>query len=237
MQVAAIKKRIAANAAAQYRPSGRFAYHFAKGKLSHDPIFAAILAHALIPSRSRILDLGCGQGLLASWLIAAGQCRQSNAWCPEWAEPPNEWVYRGIEVMPKEVFRAQRALMQKASVECNDIRSAVFGAADVVVILDVLHYMNVESQESVLRQARAALSTSGVLLLRVGDANAGWRFRFSQWVDRLVLLSRGHGWVRLYCRSIESWMTLLEKYGFTSTTVPTNNGMPFANVLILATLQ
>ncbi len=237
MQAAVIKHRIAAAAAARYQLSGRFAYHFAKGKLGHDPIFVAILAHALIPSRSRILDLGCGQGLLAAWLIAAAQYRQSNEWCPEWPEPPNEWIYRGIEIMPKEVTRAKNALMQKASVECDDIRSAVFGDADVVVILDVLHYMNIDSQVSVLRQARAALPASGALLLRVGDASAGWRFRFSQWVDQSVLLSRGHGWVRLHCRSIEGWMKLLEKLGFTSTAVPLIDGTPFANVLLVARLK
>lgn len=50
---------------------GRFAYHFARGKLGGDPVFLALLERGLLSDRARILDLGCGQGLLAAWLLAA----------------------------------------------------------------------------------------------------------------------------------------------------------------------
>ena len=52
--------------------SGRFAWHFARGKLRWDPVFGHLLAHGLIAPRTRVLDIGCGQGLLASLLRAAG---------------------------------------------------------------------------------------------------------------------------------------------------------------------
>ena len=50
------------SASQRYRACGRFAYHFARGKLRQDPVFAAILARGLLAGRSRILDLGCGRG-------------------------------------------------------------------------------------------------------------------------------------------------------------------------------
>src|SRR4029077_18163518 len=66
-------------ASAYYRGAGHFAWHFARGKLGADPVFAAILARGLLHGRVRILDLGCGQGLLAAWLLAARAVHASDA--------------------------------------------------------------------------------------------------------------------------------------------------------------
>ena len=212
-------------AAARYRPSGRFAYHFAKGKLTMDPVFTEIVARSLIPSGSRIVDLGCGQGLLAAWLLSAQQCR---------VDSPSAWTFHGIELMPKDVERARSALGGRVVVERGDIRFTKFGVADVVVILDVLHYMNSVDQEAVLSRVRSALPAGGTLLLRVGDAGAGLRFQISQWVDQSVLLSRGHGWKRLYCRPAREWTDLLQGMGFETQTIPMSVNTPFANVLLVA---
>ena len=66
------------SASAYYRGAGRFAWHWARGKLGGDPAFATILARGLLSGRSRILDLGCGQALLAAWLLAARACHASD---------------------------------------------------------------------------------------------------------------------------------------------------------------
>lgn len=73
----------------------------------------------------------------------------------------------------------------------------------------MLHYMDPASQEAVLRRARAALSLTGTIILRIGDAGAGLPFCISNWVDQMVLLVRGHGFVRLNCRSVRDWMDVL----------------------------
>ena len=67
-----LARELVNSASEPYRACGRFAYHFARGKLARDPVFAAILSRGLLSGRTRILDLGCGQGLLAAWLLAAG---------------------------------------------------------------------------------------------------------------------------------------------------------------------
>lgn len=236
MESPALQRRLVATAAARYRSSGRFAYHFAKGKLGGDPVFGEIHRHALVPDRARVLDLGCGQGLLGAWLLAAQECRHDDDWCPQWPDPPRDWSFHGIELMPSDVARARRALGNRARIDCGDIRTAPLGEADVVVILDVLHYMDTAGQESVLDRVRTALGSGGRLLLRVGDASAGLPFRISNWVDRSVLLARGHGWAGLHCRSVRAWSELLARFGFVTEARPMSARTPFANVLLIGRL-
>jgi SAM-dependent methyltransferase len=217
-----------------YRSAGSFAYRFARGKLKGDPVYRAILACGLLLGRPRILDLGCGQGLLAAWLQGAERCHARGCWPQGWPPAPRPASMSGIELMAPDVERARRALGTGYDVAHADIRSAEFGAADAVVILDVLHYLPAAAQVQILQRVHAALPPQGLLLLRVGDAGGGWRFRYSLCIDRLVMWLRGHGLVHLHCRSVAQWRTLLHDCGFDSETMPMSQGTPFANVLLIA---
>ena len=227
------KKQLVVLAAAPYRSAGRFAWHFARGKLGGDPVFLEILHHSLIASNSQILDLGCGQGLLAAWLHAAQALCANGDWPENWPPAPVQLSIRGIELMPRDVQRGKSAMDRGATIEQGDIRTAEFGQADVVVILDVLHYMDYAAQDDVLRRVRAVLPVHGTLLMRIGNADGGWRFRLSNCMDSLVAAARGHGMVRLYGRSLGQWRKALEELGFAVEPIPMSQGTPFANVLLV----
>ena len=229
-----VRRVLLARAADPYRRAGRFAYHFARGKLRYDPIFRSILELGLLRGQPRILDLGCGQGLLGAWLRAASYCYEHGEWPRRWPPPPSARSMRGIELMERDVVRARHGLGYSGEVVQADIRDVPFGSADVVVILDVLHYMPETCQREVLRRVRAALPAGGVLLLRIGDADAGLRFRITCWSDRLILLFRGHGLPALHCRGLGCWRRLLQECGFDSRSEPMSEGTPFANVLLIA---
>ena len=223
-------------AAAPYRPAGRFAWNFARGKLGGDPAFTALLQHGLIPPQARVLDLGCGQGLLASWLLAAQRAYAAGNWPQAWPAPPQTISLHGVDLMASDVARARAALGGAAQFEQGDIRSITFGPADAVVILDVLHYIDLAAQDAVLRRVRDALAPGGVLLLRVGDASAGLRFRVSNWVDFIVTRARGHRSTQLHCRALRDWLATLQALGFRVRPIPMSQGTPFANVLLTASL-
>jgi SAM-dependent methyltransferase len=221
-------------AARPYRRAGRFAWHFAKGKLGRDPVFFGMLEHGVIPDSHRLIDLGCGQGLLAAWLPEARLLYEAGNWPDHWPAPPKVENIWGLELMPSDIERARAAVGDRAQFSLGDICTTDFGKADVVVIMDVLHYIDYAAQEDVLRRVRAALPPGGLFLTRIGDAAGGLPFHLCNWVDRTVFFMRGHRLDRLYCRSLSEWRALLARHGFTVTHLPMSHGTPFANVMLIA---
>lgn len=210
-------RALARDAAARYPAGDRFARHFAFGKVTRDPAFAHILGAGLLAPGTRLVDLGCGQGVLAALLAAAGV----------------EVRFTGIDLMARDIERARHACPGGQFI-AGDIRTTGFAAADAVVILDVLHYIDYEAQAEVLRRVRTSLRGGGVLLLRVGDESPSLRFRLTLAVDRLVMRARGHRLARLYCKPLAHWVGELEALGFSVAATPMSTGTPFANVLLVA---
>jgi 2-polyprenyl-3-methyl-5-hydroxy-6-metoxy-1,4-benzoquinol methylase len=234
------EKQLLDEAIAPYKQAGKFASNFARGKLAGDPVFKEILRRGLIAADSHVIDIGCGQGLLSAWLLAAEHMSLTSEWPENWGAAPCGVSVHGIELMPADVRRAKKALgehQDRWTFEAGDMCSTAFDKAQTAVILDVLHYVPYDAQEDVLLRVREALSPSGLLILRIGDADGGWGFKVSNWVDNVVTLVRGHSLSRLYCRPLSEWITVLDKLGFKVESKPMSQGTPFSNVLLLAYLN
>lgn len=234
-------RTLAREAAAGYPPRERFARRFAEGKLCGDPAFAHLLGSGLFRDGARVLDIGCGQGLVYAILAAAAARAAKGEWPPGRVAPPRIARYTGIDLMPRDAGLGRAvashfagAAGAAASFVAADMRDAEYPHADVVVILDVLHYVPYEAQEAILGRVRAALAPRGTLVLRVGDEAPTLRFRYTVLVDRVVMALRGHRLSRLWCRPAARWRELLERLGFEVEAVPMSAGTPFANVLLVA---
>ena len=224
-------------ACAPYRSAGRFAWHFARGKLARDPVFRSLLERGDLPAQARVLDIGCGQGLLASLLATIDSHAKRGHWPPTWPAAPVGARYHGIELMARDVARAEAALVALKPAPrfvCADMCEAALPESDVVVILDVLHYVDHAAQDALLARVRDALAPRGRLLLRVGDAASRRGFVTSQWVDRVVTLTRGHRVPPTFGRPLSGWVARLHSLGFRVQPVPMSAGTPFANVLLVA---
>lgn len=224
-------RALARGAASRYG-ADRFARHFAYFKLTGDPVFRYLLEDGLLAGRARLLDLGCGQGNLEALLAAAAE--HAASWPREWAPLAAPRTIRGIELDPLDARRASAAAGANASIVRGDIRTAAFGEADAVVILDVLHYVDRAAQEAVLERMRTAVAPGGVLLLRVADARPTLRFRATIALDRLSLRLRGRRPGPYHCRPLAEWIARLEDLGFRVEARPMSAGTPFANVLLVA---
>lgn len=229
-----VQRHLVDQASRIYRKAGRFAYHFARGKLGGDPMFRAMLERGLIPDRARILDLGCGQGLLAAWLLTARRQYEAGTWPDAWPAPALPTDIRGVDMLGSDIRRAQSALGAPARYEQGDMREVDFGQADLVVIMDVLHYVDFVAQDDVLRRVRDALPPNGLLLTRIGDASKGFGFLLSNWVDRTVAFFRGNRLPPLHCRPLPDWERMLVSLGFAVEAVSMNGNLPFANVMLIA---
>jgi len=224
------------SASAPYRNGGRFAWHFARGKLLWDPVFKHLMASGLIAPGAHVLDIGCGQGLLASLLGAADAQSRSGHWPVGWAAAPSANRVTGIEIVPREAACARRALGANATIVCGDMRRVAFPAADTIVILDALHYVSLTEQDDVLARARAALGAAGCLVIRVGDTASRRGFAASRWVDRIVAYVRGFQPPRAG-RPLAEWRARLAGLGFDVASRPMHRGTPFANVLLVGKLD
>jgi SAM-dependent methyltransferase len=226
-------KSLVRAAARQYRAAGWNAYCFALGKLSFDPVFVALLRDAHFPDGARVLDLGCGQGLLLAWLLAAAEEHRAGGWPPDWPVPPQHLRFHGIEREQREFAWGTSALRGRGRIEMEDLRRATLPPSDVVVLLDVLHYLDGTEQLALLQRVTQCLSTQGRMLLRVADR--GPRLSVTLLADRVGSLMRGHAWPRYHSRPVDEWRQLLDRLGFVTSATPMSAGTPFCNVLLVAT--
>lgn len=223
-------------ASGRFRAAGHFAFHYARGKLSGDSIFREILARGVFPAEARFLDLGCGQGSLFAWLLAARRLYEREVWPATWPAPPRLLHLLGYELMSRDVERAARAFGEGeplVDIRQGDMCKADFGTPDVITILDALHYVDFDRQEDLLRKIRDALPERGLFLTRIGDAGAGFPYHLCAWVDHAVTFARGHRLSRLYGRKLPDWLSLLEGLGFSVEARPMSAGKPFANVMLV----
>ena len=220
-----------------YLKAGFYPYFFARGKLKIDPIFMGLLRSGSIPDSARILDLGCGQGLVASLLLAAKGQHEKGLWPPGWPRPPVASKLMGIELDRQSAKWARKALGDRASVQTANLRDVPLPDADVVLLFDVLHYLSDADQLVLLEKIAHSLRDGGKLLLRVADAEAGWRFRLTRLVDHSTVLMRGRLSGSFFCRTIADWSNLLLRHGFRIERQPMSEGTPFANILLTAFRQ
>jgi SAM-dependent methyltransferase len=238
--LARLKRQLVDVATAPYRDTGVFNYRWARGKLSGDPVFPALLEHSAFPDNARVLDLGCGRGLLAAWFLAAEQLAGLSQW-PEAVPPPSGLRFRGVEMMAREAECGNRALQglhgDRVQLFCGDMREAVMDDIDAIAILDVLHYIPWVAQDGLLDRIRAALPPGGIFVTRIGNADGGLRFRASQFVDACISFVQGHRLERMWCRPVHEWVRALESRGFAVKALPMSSGTPFANVLLICRVQ
>jgi 2-polyprenyl-3-methyl-5-hydroxy-6-metoxy-1,4-benzoquinol methylase len=185
---------------ASYRETHYVAFNpgDAASRRSIDESYDLTFAPFLPPDRhSRILDVGCGSGLLLEWLLARG--------------------YRsvqGIDLSPDQVrYCKERGLcVEEAEAQLFLEQNQGF---DLVVLTDILEHLKKDEAITIVLEIRKALNAGGAILIRTPNASS-MIASTERWIDLTHEL--------LYTE--QSLRQLLRTCGFKNITV-VDNQAPF----------
>lgn len=192
-----------------------------RGKLRHDPAFAAISAlvceaGATLP----VLDLGCGMGLLGQWLREHGY----------------RGGYLGIDHDSRKLAAgraAARGRQPAIELRAGDLATLPPWHGHVV-LLDVLHYLDHDAQSALLAAAADRLADDGLLLIRGVLRDRSWRCRVTLAAEHLLAFA---GWMRTAARHVPTRAGLeaaLLGAGLRVTARPLWGHTPFNSWLLVA---
>jgi SAM-dependent methyltransferase len=207
-------------AVARYTPQGKFVEGFAKGKMSGDPAYRAVLQY-LEPGQT-LLDVGCAEG----YLLALA------------AENIGELVLVGFDHDARRLDIAQKALsdldVRLYEGDARDTDLSDVPAPSVITLLDVLHYQTPSEQDAILARLAGVLAPGGVLLVRDGRSDGGWRSTVTAWSEKVAMALGRHKGDGVYFRPQDEMRAALEGLGLEVSVDPCSENTPFANVLFAA---
>jgi 2-polyprenyl-6-hydroxyphenyl methylase/3-demethylubiquinone-9 3-methyltransferase len=175
---------------------------------------------AAVPTRGRLLDVGCGHGLFANAAALGSPDR---------------------DVVGVDPSRAKIAVAQSSAVGLPNVRfrqgivqEIDETGFDAISILDVLYLLPIEQKLAVLRACRERIAPDGVFILKTNDTRPAWKYRVARLQEEAMTglgLTMGHG---LYFMSREQNAGLLELAGFRPEIVDLNTWLPYPHVMFVS---
>jgi uncharacterized protein (DUF2062 family)/2-polyprenyl-3-methyl-5-hydroxy-6-metoxy-1,4-benzoquinol methylase len=222
-------------AADRYLGESLLAWEYGRGKLFRDPIYKTLVCDGGMPSGGTLVDVGCGQGLMLSLLVAAADTPDAE-WPANRPDPPHFDRLIGVELRPKVARLAQQALGDRAEISSEDATASDFTRFNVALIVDVLHMMPAARQAELIRRLKTRLDPNGLVLIREADASAGWRFAIVRSVNWIQAARQGNWRAPFHFRSREGWLALLTECGLIAEVVAQEGAGRLGNVLFRARL-
>jgi predicted exporter/SAM-dependent methyltransferase len=190
----------------RYRHMEPYPRLFARFKILLDPMFPRLAS--FVHSPSHIIDIGCGYGIPAVWLLSLF---------------PQAKVY-GLDPDPKRVRIANRAFGDRGSAavgKAPDLPAAFPDQVDTVLMLDMIHLLSDDELRLTLQRLRAKISPEGKLMLRT-TVPSRKRAPWLRWIEEQRLKILG---LIPHFRSSEAVMALISEAGFrVELTEPTAAG-------------
>ncbi len=197
-----------------------------------DRVYMEILKQGLLPSTGRIADLGCGQGLTLAAILSAQKQYERNTFPRGWPPPPSDIELNGFDIREREVGIARQALSTEANIEVVDLRRFDIPRCQAVIILDVLHYLAPEDQETLIERIGLAVENGGTIVLREADESEVAGFYAVRYSEVVRARLRGQWRQRFHYRSGDDWAQQLERLGFETRVQEMRGRAPFRNVLV-----
>lgn len=204
---------------AGYFEDTRWLQGYVRGKLRNDPAYRAVLSE-LRQRPQAVLDIGCGLGLLAFFLREHGV-----------TEP-----ILGVDRDAAKIARASEIAAQHydgVELSVGDAREALTQVG-AVVMLDVLHYLEDESQHRLLEEVATRVPPGGLVIIRSALKDASLRYCVTYLEEIFV---RAVGWIKgggaINFPREGAVATPFRKRGFEETIRPLWGGTPFNSYLLV----
>ena len=158
-----------------------------------------------VPTHGRILEIGCGHGLFATYLALGG---------------PDRTVL-GTDVAGDKIHAARRAAegVDNLTFRPDDPGAFPPGPWDAVCIVDVLYLIDRAGEEQLLRTAAEHLAPGGVLAVKEMGTAPRWKFRWMALQERLSVqvlkITAGHDLTFVPPPELAGWM---QEAGLTDVT-------------------
>lgn len=149
-----------------------------------------------VPSRGRILEIGCGHGLLSTYLALGADGRD----------------VLGTDVDGGKIRAAQRAGegIDNLSFRADEPGTFPPGPWDAVCIVDVLYLIDREGERGLLTTAADHLAPGGVLVVKEMGTTPRWKFRWMATQERLSVqvlgITAGHDLTFVPPSELTAWM-------------------------------
>jgi predicted exporter/SAM-dependent methyltransferase len=158
----------------RYRHLPGYPRVFARFKMMIDPMFAELQKYVHNPRQ--IIDIGCGYGIPSTWLLEIY---------------PQAQLF-GLEPDEERVLIANRAIGARGNVQVGRAPDLpeVDSSVDYLLMLDMLHLINDEELQLVLKRIYEKLETGGTLLIRAtipSDKKIPWK----RWMEKARLKLTG----------------------------------------------
>jgi 2-polyprenyl-3-methyl-5-hydroxy-6-metoxy-1,4-benzoquinol methylase len=128
---------------------------YTKVKLRLEKNYQLIMGN--VPGHGKILDLGCGYGVISHMLALTAPGREITG--VDYDEEKIRVASHGFLNSPRLNFKAA------------DIRSFEFSPQDCIILSDVLHYLPPHDQEKLLLKCMQSLNPGGGIIIRDADSN------------------------------------------------------------------
>jgi 2-polyprenyl-3-methyl-5-hydroxy-6-metoxy-1,4-benzoquinol methylase len=176
----------------------------------------------LVPKQGRIIDLGCGEGILTNYLAVA--------------EPGREvW---GVELNEGRVKFADRGLPNARFTHANVLKQDL-EPADAIVMSHMMHHLGSYNEQLVLiKRCYDLLRPGGKLIVAEVDRQKSFKYVVG-WLNDVIcvpILFEGTLYnPRIFHRSRQEWNRIFQEFGFTVDSIEIPGGGPFPDILIAAT--
>ncbi|QQS38618.1 class I SAM-dependent methyltransferase [Candidatus Woesebacteria bacterium] len=178
----------------------------------------------LVPKSGRIIDLGCGDGILTNYLALSSKNRK----------------LVGIEINKNRLKDANKGV-ENTKFEKGDIVSGKYPKADCIILSHVLHHLpNRKSQEKVVKETFAKLNTNGKLIIVEIIERPVLKSIFTWLTDAFIvpiLFEKKLYDFNFHYRREKEWDELLCGNGYSISKTYPHSKKPFSHIIYLCQIK